>query len=485
MKGKYSIPITTGAWYLLLLPVFFVLHGVLENHPYIPEGDAAILLAIYLVAAGALLILFRMLFRIWNKAALMVFIIFLIHFFFGTVQDSFRNLFGESILSRYVFLLPLIALLLILTFGWLWKRKRPLLKLTKYLNILFIILIVLDTGWLVLKTTRREKIQPLPAGLARCTDCPRPDVYLLIMDEYAGDRQLKEVFGFDNSGFYRQLSARGFSLAANSSSNYNLTPYSIASILNMDYLDDEARSRVTSTYRSIGQSTLMRFLQQQQYEFYNYSYFDFPGYPSYARETFFPVRTRLITEQTFLSRIGKEMRFHLATTLKSEKEIRNNTYYSRDNNEKFTRKTGDIAASASPKFVFTHLMMPHYPYYYDSSGAAYPFESLAEGRQNNQQHYIGYLQFANNHILRLVDEILRKSAGPPVILLLSDHGFRHFDEPVATHTLFSNLAAVYVPPGEKLSFDTGMTNVNIVRRAINHVFSQNLPVLRDSMIVVQ
>jgi hypothetical protein len=227
-------------------------------------------------------------------------------------------------------------------------------------------------------------------------------------------------------------------------------------------------------------------MKESGYEFYNYSYFDFPGQPSYARETFFPVKTKIITDQTFLSRVQKEMRFHLTTTLRSQREIRKNAFYSRDNNEKLSGKTIEIAKKKNekPKFVFTHLMMPHYPYYFDRNGNEFPFESLAEGKQNNQQHYIEYLQYCNKKILEMMDLIIKNSTQPPIIVLLGDHGFRHFDKPVDRHYIFSNLAAIHLPGEENLSLKDSTTNINIIRSVLNTAFDQKVPYLKDSSILI-
>jgi hypothetical protein len=487
MKFKELILLQKFPAYLFLLPVFFVLHGFTENYDYIPVSDSFLLAAVYILSATVILLLTRLIFKSWTKAGLFVFVLFVFHFFFGSMQDALRNIFGDTFLSRYIFILPAALLIFILLFAWLKRRKKPLAQVTRYLNLLLLLLLLIDTGWLVIKIISRDKpLVPLPGQLTICKNCPKPDLYLIITDEYAGQRQLKDLFSFDNSPFYKELSDRGFQVVTNSSSNYNLTPYSIASILNLDYLDKDEQSMLTNTYRSVGSSTLLRFLKEYGYEFYNYSYFDFPGQPSYARETFLPLKTKLITQQTFLSRVEKEMRFHLTTTLRSKKEIRKNAYYSRDNNEKLSRMTIEIAKSKKekPKFVFTHLMMPHYPYYYDRNGQEFSFESLAEGKQNNQHHYLEYLQYSNKKILEIMDLIIQNSSHPPIILLLGDHGFRHFDKPVNSHYIFSNLAAIHLPGNEHLSINDSSTNINIMRAVLNGGFDQKLPYLKDSSILI-
>src|ERR1043166_418021 len=59
------------------------------------------------------------------------------------------------------------------------------------------------------------------------------------------------------------------------------------------------------------------------------------------------------------------------------------TYSNLYNNNNIYELTREIAKekSASPKFVYSHLMMPHYPYYFDKDGKALPFERRSEERR--------------------------------------------------------------------------------------------------------
>ena len=92
-----------------------------------------------------------------------------------------------------------------------------------------------------------------------------------------------------------------------------------------------------------------------------------------------------------------------------------------------------------PKFVYAHLMMPHYPYYFDKNGKEQPYEKLLEGNQSNKEAYIEYLQYSNKKLLELIRHILQTSASPPIIVLAGDHGFRHFKKPVESKYYFLNL----------------------------------------------
>lgn len=491
MKGKLNILLKKFPLFLYLLPVFFVLHGSTENYDFVPLKDAALLTGIYITISMALLLLFRLFYKDWMKASLIAFIIMAFHFFFGSIHDRLKNLFPGSFITKYLFILPVSFCLLLLVIIVLKKNKKPFQKTAYYLNFLFLFLIVIDITWLTGKIITVGKNEPvlLSKEFIPYAGTDKPDIYVIICDEYAGKMELKDLFHFDNTPFFEQLTKRNFHIVPNSSSNYNFTPYSIASTLNMDYLDSPGsgpQPLLAYTYETIRENQLLRFLLYHQYEFYNYSFFDFKGQPAHTRETFLPVRTRLITGQTFLSRLNKELRFNLVTKLDSKSEIRRLAYGNRENNEtlsKFTFKTAE-EKNKQPKFVLTHLMMPHYPYYYDKNGNEFPFESLQEEEKLNQHHYIEYLQYGNKKILEMIDHILKNSASPPVIILMGDHGYRHFKQPVDPKYYFCNLVSVHLPRNNYSAFSDSLTNVNLFRAVLNTIFGQQLPYLKDTTIIM-
>lgn len=490
MKDKLIIFLKRYPLFVYLLPVFFVLHGCMENYDFVPVNDALVLTTVYLGFSVLFLFLFRLLYKNWMKAAIVAFLIMAFHFFFGSIQDALRHLFPGSFFSKYVFILPASLLVFVFIIILLKKRKQPLQRFALYLNFLFVLLIVIDIILLTNKAiaaSNKQKVS-LPKGFVACPDCSKPDIYIIIADEYAGSKELKDIFHFDDSVFLNDLNERGFHIIPNSSSNYNYTPYSIASTLNMDYLDMNRMGKqpLVYSYETISNNKLLQFLQYHQYRFYNYSFFDFKGQPALTQETFLPVKTKLITGQTFLSRVEKELRFLLITKFKSENELKEYAYYHKKGNEKLFGLTLNTAREKTglPKFVLTHLMMPHYPYYYDRNGNEFPYETLAEGNQQNQQHYIEYLQYSNKKLLELVDQILKNSTSPPVIVLMGDHGFRHFDKQIDPNYYFNNLVSVHLPGNNYSLFSDSLTNVNLLRAVLNTSFEQRLPYLRDTAIIM-
>ena len=487
MKDKLLHIIRTKPIFLFLLPPFFVLHGFSENYDFIPVKDALLLTAVYTGFSIIFSLLCRLLYRNFIKANLAAFFIMAFHFFFGSAHDFIKKILPGSFITKYTFILPAAAILFIILLIVLKKRKSPLFKLNYYLNILFVVLLLTDSFLLISKIiTRKKASYALPEGFVPCSNCPKPDIYFILADEYAGNRELKDLFQFDDSAFINQLGKLNFHTVPESYSNYNYTPFSVASMLNMNYLDLNGNQRIKPdliySYEKIRNNKLLQFLRFHNYNFYNYSVFDFEGQPARTRETFLPAKTRLITAQTFLSRFDKEIRFNLVSRWKSKKNLKIITYYNKANNENIYSLTWKLAEEKTqkPKFVYTHLMMPHYPYYYDRNGKEQPFEKLLEGNQSNKEAYIEYLQYSNKKLLELVQHILQSSASPPIIVLAGDHGFRHFKEPVESKYYFLNLVSVHLPSKNYTRFSDSLTGVNLFRAILNDQFGQHLPLLKDS-----
>ncbi len=487
MKRTIGTTIKTNPVFLYLLSIFFVLHGYTENYDFVPVKDALLLTGLYLGSSLLISVLFWLLYRDFRKAGLMAFLIMAYHFFFGSIHDTLKNILPGSFIIKYTFLLPVSFLILLFIIILLKKKKPALLRATYYLNLLLLLFLIVDSVLLAGKMVKKEeKMVALPIGFINCDSCSKPDLYFIIPDEYAGNHELKNLFNFDNSDFINQLSQRGFHTIPASYSNYNYTPFSIASVLNMDYLDlkgkDRSKPDLTYCYEMIQDNKVLHFLQSLHYTFYNYSHFNFKGQPARVLETFLPAKTRLITGQTFLSRLDRDIRFNLITRFQSKRELRRGTYANKENNENIFHLTMKTASEKdnSPKFIFTHLMLPHYPYYFDKNGRKLPFEQLTEGNQVNQHNYIEYLQYTNKRLLELVDHILRSSEKPPIIILMGDHGFRHFTQLVESKYYFLNLMSVYLPSKNYTALSDSLTCVNLFRTVLNTEFGQRLPYLKDS-----
>ncbi len=477
--------------FVILLPIFFVWHGYVENFDFVPLADALLLTILYFFVSLILFLVLLLFYRNSIKAGITAFLIMSFHFFFGVLHDDLKKIVHNTFLVKYSFILPVAFISFILLIILLKRTSRSFIKLTTYLNIVLLLIIIIDSGILIGKVLFQKTEVELSREFTKCDGCEKPDTYFIIADEYAGYRELKEVFHYDNSNFETELRKRGFHIIDESFSNYNYTPFSLASILNMEYLHLKDSNRtgndITYSYQQIKNSKVIRFFQANGYQFVNYSLFDFKGQPARVRENFLPVKTNLITSQTFLSRLERDLWFNLITRFKSKRTLKKFTYSVGENNDHLYQLTWNLMLqkTTEPRFIYTHLMMPHYPYYYDKNGNKLPFERLLEGNQVRKDDYIEYLQYSNKKLMKLIDHIQRSSATPPVIILMGDHGFRHFTEPLERKYYFMNFTSVYFPDKNYSSLTDSTSSVNLFREILNSRFSQQLPLLKDSSLYLR
>lgn len=476
--------------FVFLLPLFFVLHGFNEYYDLVPIRPALLLLLWYLAASLVLYGVFFLLLKNNRKAGVMTIVVMGYQFFFGAIQDMFRQYFPSSFLNKYSFILPFSLLVLAGLFILLKKQKSDLKRFTRYLHVLFLALLLVDAISLTNKIRKNNAVTLFPPEkLTSCDSCPKPDIYLIVADGYPGEEQFREILHHDNGSFYAALRDRGFQITDSSISNYNFTFFSIASMLNLNYLASVKGSisdlrNIPAVRKAFRQGQLPAYLQSLGYRFYNYSHLDFSGHSSPAKPTFWINDTRPVSNQTFLSRLNRDLGFHLLTTFR----IRPVNPYPRDldlrNNELLYRETLRTAhaGTAFPKFVYTHLIMPHHPYYFDSAGKRIPDDSLTRAFAFNRHAAVQYITYANRKLLTLIDSIRIQSPAPPVILLMSDHGFREIREEHLKPSMFLNLQAIRMPEGEYPAFYKGMSNINFFRLFLNRQFKQALPLLKDSTI---
>jgi len=471
-------------FFLYLLPVFFVLHGFTESFYLVPLGDGLLLLLKYLLIAVVLNVILFFLFRKNNdRASLFVFILLAVYFFFGAFHDTLKSLIPNTFVVKYSFLLPFIFAIFLLSFILLGKARRFERAFT-YLNLVFFIFIVIDLGTLVSKITaydRQHQLRSIHPDFTLCDTCATPDVYLIVTDEYAGEKTLNDLCKFDNSAFLNQLKEKKFHVIKNSVSNYTVTPLSIASLLNIDYIQFEKKNlsniRMRPVYNIIDTNILVPFFRFMGYEFINNSVFTVSGQSPLATQSFTPVNTKIIESQTLLNRLMKDLGYHLIGWGIFEGKQNDEYTVLRNNNKIIANIKRQLKEQGKrPRFSYSHLTMPHPPYYYDSKGKLYPRAEIANEKiyEWKEDRYLEYLKYTNGVLINLVDFILKHSKTPPVIILISDHGFRHHFKDVHEEYDFYNLNATFLPDRYFPKFYDNMSNASSMRALLNILFNQHL-----------
>ncbi len=483
-------------FYVFLIPVFFVLHGALQNFGFVLFRDCFFLVLSYLAATTLIFLLSWLIFRNHLKTALFTAFLLSFYLFFGTIDDFLKK--HAYILSRYTWIMPLFLLCFIIFLVYLKKTNRQLVKLTFFLNALLVIYLCVDTVGLLWKMSHPDNNKLAIYGdnkknnYAACNECRNPDIYFLLFDEYASTVSLRETFHFDNSALDSFLLQRGFSLQRFSHGNYNFTPFSMASILNMNYIsgiknpDACTIEDYANCNNLIRNNEVIHFLSSRNYEIVNYSIFDLAGNPTLVESTLLPVKTRLITDQTLYNRMMHDIGWHLFI---GKMEIswltKNQILSSLHNDNLFIAKLKEESRkkTSQPRFVYTHLAMPHYPYYYDEHMLLRNRKDLvADPDPGHVESYTKYLTYTNQTLRELIDSIHKNTNHTAVIILMGDHGYRTKTGDGDRKHYFKNLNAIYFPDKDYQRLTDTISGVNQFRVILNSLYKQNLPLLKDSTI---
>ena len=488
MKNLFGIRVHSPH-FVYLLPSFFVFHGYVENIEAMQPMEGFILLGTYLLAILVIFLFAWLFLRSKQKAALLAFATMFFHLFFGAFHDGLKNFFPGAFINQYSVVLPSSLIGFVLLCIYLKRTNKSFRTLAIYLNLLLLVLLLIEIPKLI-QSVNSLKPPLLLADTKPCDTCKKPDVYLIIADEYADSASLQEVFNFNNTTLLTGLRNKGFHIINNSRSNYNFTTYSMASMFQMNYLPamkgrNSDLSDRNKCYELINNSSLWTFFKKNGYELKNHSPFFIDNIPTEAPQNYILIGAKMITSQTFLSRLNRDLRYHLALTFKIQSEVHRVAYFiDRCNKLLLSRLLKEPKSSGKPKFVYTHLEMPHYPYYFTKEGKPNPIEILAEGNQWRQKEYIEYLQYCNGVLMKTIDTILKESKEPPIILFMSDHGFREFTADIEKNAkyYFMNLNTVYLPEKNYQKFGDSISIVNQFRVLLNTAFGQQLPLLKDSTI---
>jgi hypothetical protein len=138
------------------------------------------------------------------------------------------------------------------------------------------------------------------------------------------------------------------------------------------------------------------------------------------------------------------------------------------------------AKDTQPKFVYTHLLMPHPPYLYDSLGNTMNLEIGNVPKPLLNSSYLNYLVYTNKVVEKLIEQLFSATKGGAVIILMSDHGNKHFYPWPPPEDRFATMNAIYLPDKNYLDYHDGFYNVNEFRVLFNKLFHQRLPMLKDS-----
>ena len=457
-----------------------------------------------------------------KKAALIISLAFIIFFSFGHVYNMLNQAsIGDADLGSNRILLPMFVILFGIGSFLIIKTKRTLDNATSIVNtvsVAFIAVIVVMVGietfacdeCLIERNTSwyfdffsNEKIDFSSYfeehSFSISEHDSLPNVYFIILDAYPRNDVLKEHVNFDNSEFTNMLEQRGFHIAKNSFANYYFSGLSISSTMNMNYINflaDELGEDSRSYDPLLGKDFGLYADNQviKNFKLMGYKVAKIGSVPMYLHEI--PLadlslcyKSIHLMDNRLFDTVGRTSMIGYLIERWSEDMQRQIILCAFEELPKIS------SYYEEPVFVWSHIMIPHFPLIFGADGEPItPGSSLlvmnnpelTDSSWNIKQQFLQQLQFANKKSIKLIDKILENEK-QSIIIIQSDHGSAFdvdLDDPTDddVHQRLSNINAIYFPdekPREILTND--QTNVNTFRIVFNSYFGSDYDILEDKI----
>ena len=485
-------------FFVLLVPVSFLLHAMNENFGLI--GNSVILRLFLRYCAIAVVVAFfsKMILRNFSKALCFSFGILLIYFLFGPLKNFLDSMAYINRLVSYRFLLPALFVAIFLCALFLKRSRKGFHRLRLFLQVFLLINLVIEMGWAGYNVLRFRKSDidfgdPLQSLVQKknAAVTSKPTIFWLVFDEYPASSTLQKVWNFHNP-LDSILTSRGFFVARDAISNYNFTHYSLTSTLDMVYLNKFSNHSVVTPkdmargIRSLNKTNTSALLEKNGYSLRNYTFYDIENYPAMGQRIFENLPESLVDFQTFWTRTKTDIGWNFlawfdpngADSGLHKREFRNidQTYkkHWRESLESIHKEK----STGAPVAFMIHVMLPHEPFIYDRSGSILHPDGLSEPMKD----FIPQLQYTNSVVAMYVDSILNwYRTREFVIVVQGDHGFKFSEEDPSFETESNKIFfAVYCSDRDYGGWYHSLSSVNGFRILFNKYLDTGFPMLKDT-----
>lgn len=445
-----------------------------------------ILVSMFLVLI--LMFVLKLIYRNWHRAAFAIFLLTLLFFTYGHVYNLLEKKFPSLPLDPWLWILWVV--LGMLSLFWAGRKRSHFKKVAPGINLVSLGLVIYILVQILSFNAPRDNARPA-AELAPIQELQYtgggtpPDIYYIIIDSYGRSDLLQRAFDYDNEIFLQSLRELGFYVADCAQSNYNRTDVSIASSLNLDYLQNlsvdfhpPSKSRRT-LWASIDDNAVKRMLENA-------------GYTSIAFGTGF-AWSEVDSSDIFLApdSFGLSLSSFEVLLLRTtparyleEAGVINLTeldgQHFRERTQFIFDSIDDLAHMDEPTFSFIHVLPPHPPFVYAPDGSftdpalflnedqRYTSDSYTRGIRNQVEYITGQIESA-------VRTLLRESDSPPIIILQGDHA----PWLQTGNKKFLILNAYYLPGQTDIFYPT-ISPVNTFRLIFNTYFGTDYDLLPDT-----
>ena len=502
---------------LPVYPIFFAVYPILAYFVHnLDELKAKVIFWPLLISLGASLLVWlavNFVSKNFKRSAVLVFLGLSFFFSYGHLINALGKLIDLKLIVKlevfFLIVWTIIFLLLSRLVFRLVTVARKLDQLTRFLNIVALVLgliFLVQIAYhelefrLVMAKLAPERRQEIKQAQPEKGTRP-PDIYYLIFDRYASADSLKKYYFYDNSDFLDFLTQKGFYVVPRALANYPITDLSLASSLNMEYLDSLSLSVGSEStdfrpiYAKFNHHLVGDFLKKRGYLLVNVpSTWWLTRQNKQADINYLYTRPRSLS--IFLLKFLETTALHpffSGSLTVSEKNIMEPLTFealSREiilNQFKILSKTPNLPG---PKFVFAHVLLPHEPYVFDRDGRFISKREALAGER--RKLYLNQLVYANKLIKSLVEELMAKTKGQAIIILQGDEGpfpprYKKYEysfewqkaTPDEIKEKFGILNAYFLPGVSREALHFPITPVNSFRLIFNLYFKTNLAFLPD------
>ena len=483
LKAIFKGPVV---FYPLLFAAFPILFLYTYNIAETSLNDVWLPLVISVAAALVLWAGLSLILRSLSKAGLATAIFLVFFFSYGRFYDGL-NYLGVFV-PKHAYLLPVMLFVWGYCVYFISRAKRDFRMTTRLFNIVAVVLIAINLfniGSYQVKLARLSAGASMESTEHTAATSPAelstlPDIYFIILDEYAHPDTMKKWCDYDNSDFINSLEDKGFFIATDSRTASGNTERVIAGVLNMEYIDGEPSK--DQIYRMIAYSKVAEFLKMRGYKFFYFgNVHDFGRWYTYMQDSadlycnyYEGSATPWVSEFQEILWNTTMLRpfYYYLTGNQYEIAWRRQISYTLEH-----LKT--LPEMAGPKFVATHLYCPHQPFVFGPQGQY--ISPVDWANYADKQFYLGQYIFISTEIEKVVDVLLKESEIPPIIILQSDHGLRphHRGIVIGADEWRKILNAMYLPGMDYEQLSESISPVNTFRLIFNHYFGADYPLLED------
>lgn len=400
-----------------LFGLFPVLFFFSQNAGQLDYGDMMIPTLFAVGLAAFCLTVGRVVYRSWRKGAIVASLAVVLFFSYGHIWNLISKATVFGIKTRHDYLLPLWAGLFVAGAYIVFRTQRELRGVTGFLNVASVAVVAMSlvqitfhevaTGKGGETTQLRETFE---GDSLRPSVDVLPNIYYIVPDGYTSSETLERVFGHDNSGFESFLERKGFFVASQSQSNYVASFLSLASSMNMRYLNELSAELGTSKDRSIPYKMIKESEVVGQLSQVGYKYIHF-------KSGWGPTDSNKNADKNISCGFWWESEIYntlVGTTILAPfKQYLPQTESISSLGCVFGELESLDERFESPVFAFAHIIAPHPPL-----GMGGPEENSWE----DKSLYLDRLRIVNQGLESVIETIIDESQRPAVVIVQGDHG---------------------------------------------------------------